>query len=222
MYIPDHFAMSDDAVRALLATPAAGELITSGPDGLVATRLPFAYDPGLGRLVTHMSRVNPQWQHVEGQALVILGGPEGYVPSHWLLTTDDTSVPTWDYVTVHIYGTVFVHTDRQEIVDGLEALTQAFGTAYHDDLRALTMPRDALERLLPAIVGIDVHIERIEAKAKMSQNKTPDQVARAADGFAMAGNSGAAAWLRETSLPRARAKKDLVDGIAAAHGASGD
>jgi len=215
MYVPEHFAMSEDAVRELLATPAAGELVTSGENGLDATRLPFVYDPDTDCLVTHMSRVNPQWQEAAEDALVILDGPQGYVSSQWLLTGADASVPTWNYVTLHVFGKLVVHTDPAKIVAGLQLLTEAFGSAYHDDLRALTMPRAELERLLPAIVGIEVRIERTQAKAKMSQNKTPAQVERVADAFAMAGNKQAAAWMRETSLPRALAKKELVDGIAA-------
>jgi len=215
MYIPEHFALSDQAAQAMLATAAAGELVTSGPDGLEATRLPFAYDPDAGSLITHMARVNPQWQRAGSAALVILGGPEGYVSSEWMLTGDAVSVPSWDYITLHVYGTLVVHTERREILDGLDVLTRAFGAAYHDDLRSPTMPRDALDRLLPAIVGVEVHVERLEAKAKMSQNKPPEQVARIADGFAMAGNKAAATWLRETSLPRALAKQRLLADIAA-------
>ena len=217
MYTPDHFALDDEAIRTLLAAPFAGELITDGPDGLAATRAPFAYDPDageLGTLSTHLGRVNPQWRHAGGDALVILTGPQAYIASEWLLADQQaTPVPTWDYVTVHAWGELVVRTEPDAVAAGLSRLTQAFGRAYHDDFRADRMPSAALEPLLGAMVGVEVRLTRWAGKAKMSQNKPPAVVERIADGLALRGDRDAAAWLRETSLPRARAKRSLLDGI---------
>ena len=217
MYTPDHFALGDEAIRSLLATPFAGELVTNGPDGLAATRVPFVYDPSdgeLGTLCAHLGRVNRQWEHAGGEALVILTGPQAYIASEWQLADQQaTPVPTWDYVTVHAWGELVVHTEPDAIAAGLGRLTREFGRAYHDDFRSDRMPSAALEPLLGAMVGIEVRLTRWEGKAKMSQNKPPTVLERIADGLALRGDQGAAAWLRDTSLPRARAKQSLLEDI---------
>ena len=98
MYVPAHFAMTDDQVRELLRTCEMGELVTHGEDGLHATPLPWLYDEQagpLGTLVTHVARTNPQWQHVNPQvgsgagartseAMVLVRGPDQYVSPGWL------------------------------------------------------------------------------------------------------------------------------------------
>ena len=216
MYVPKHFSMTDEAVRALLGTPSAGDLVTRGPDGMEATHLPFAYDPAAGprgTLVSHMGRINPQWWNADGEAMVILGGPEAYVSSEAMRVRPDTPppIPTWDYVTVHAYGELVVRTKPEQIIPGLILLTQVFGTAYHDRFRAADMDEAELTRSLRSMVGIEIRLTRWVAKAKMSQNKPPEVV----EHIAGAVDQDVAGWLRRYSLPQARAKQRLVDGIAA-------
>ena len=216
MYVPQHFAMTDDAVRALLGTPSAGDLVTRGPDGMEATHLPFAYDPAAGprgTLIAHMGRINPQWWNADGEAMVILGGPEAYVPSETMRTSPEgpAPTPTWDYVTVHAYGDLTVRTKPEEIVPGLIRLTEVFGTAYHDRFRAADMDEATMGRMLRSIVGIEIRLTHWVAKAKMSQNKPPQVVEHIADEV----GEDVATWLRHYSLPRARAKQRVTEGIAA-------
>lgn len=83
MYTPAHFAASEEAIEALLRNSGAANLVTMTPDGLLATLLPFIYDPSVGdhgALQTHMARNNPQWSTpVTGEALMILQGPDAYI-----------------------------------------------------------------------------------------------------------------------------------------------
>ena len=114
MYVPAHFAPDDEAVRELLTGHGAADLITTTADGLAATMLPFIYDADGGTLRGHLARNNDQWRRpVLGEALVIVRGPDAYVSPSWYVTKAEHGrvVPTWNYVTAHVYGRLVVHDD---------------------------------------------------------------------------------------------------------------
>jgi transcriptional regulator len=177
MYIPAHFAMDEAAVHDLLTRHGAANLVTATPRGLLASLLPFIYDPAAGEhgaLLGHLARNNEQWQTpVEGEALVIVRGPDGYVSPSWYPSKAEHGrvVPTWNYVTVHAYGKLTVHDDARW-VDGLVRQL----TDKHEAIRARPWSVDDAPPVfvagqLRAIVGIELAITRIEAKAKLSQNR---------------------------------------------------
>ena len=118
MYIPAHFAADDAAVQELLARHGAADLITLTEDGLLATMLPFAYEPSAGEqgaLYGHVARNNDQWRTPAlGESLVIVRGPDAYVSPSWYAAKAEHGrvVPTWNYVTAHVYGRLVVHDDR--------------------------------------------------------------------------------------------------------------
>jgi transcriptional regulator len=193
LYIPAHFAADDDAVRDLLARHGAADLITLTADGLLATMLPFAYDQGAGRqdsqwgaLLGHVARNNDQWRKpAQGESLAIVRGPDAYVSPSWYAATaeDERVVPTWNYVTAHVYGELVVHDDPAWVEDVVRRLT-----AKHEAARTETAgqapawsvddaPRKFIEGQLRAIVGLELRITRIEAKAKLSQNRPVGDVA---------------------------------------------
>jgi len=121
MYVPAHFAADDDAVRELLARPQAADLITMTDDGLVATFLPFIYDGG--SLLGHVARNNDQWSHpVIGEAMVIVHGPDAYISPGFYASKAEHGrvVPTWNYLTAHVYGELRIHDD----VEWLDALVR--------------------------------------------------------------------------------------------------
>lgn len=210
MYIPGHFAMTPEQVRTVLESGSSGDLVTVGPDGPVATYLPLLFDADggpLGSLIGHVSRVNDQWR-TPGVALFILHGPDDYIESEWLSTPGAPSVPTWNYVTVHAYGRLVVHDDPDWMLGAVRRLSAAHGDASVDDL-----PAAAVDKLLRAIVGVELEITRVDGKAKMSQNKTPAAVGQVIDGLRASGADSTAAWMAEHSLPRAQAKADLLAGI---------
>ena len=117
MYIPAHFAADDATVRELLARHGAADLITLTADGLLATMLPFAYDPAAGEhgtLYGHVARNNDQWRKPAlGESLAIVRGPDAYVSPSWYAAKAEHGrvVPTWNYVTAHVYGRLVVHDD---------------------------------------------------------------------------------------------------------------
>ena len=110
MYVPAHFAAEDAEVRELLTHRGAADLVTAAASGLTATLIPFVYDPTVGKhgaLLGHLARNNDQWrQQMIGEALVIVRGPDAYVSPSWYASKTEHGrvVPTWNYVTAHVYA----------------------------------------------------------------------------------------------------------------------
>ncbi len=182
MYIPAHFAGPDDALTELLDRAGLADLVSVGPDGLAATPLPLLYDPatgGDGALLGHVARNNPHW-HLDGApSMVIVRGPDAYVSPSWYPSKAEHGrvVPTWNYLTVHVYGRLVVHDDPVWV----EALVRRLTDRYEAGRRPPWSPDDAPPRYLAgqlrAIVGVEVAIERVEAKYKLSQNRSEADVA---------------------------------------------
>ncbi len=210
MYIPAHFAAGDAAVRDLLARHGAADLITLTADGLLATMLPFAYEPAAagrrpsewGRCSGHVARNNDQWRKpAQGESLAIVRGPDAYVSPSWYAAKAEHGrvVPTWNYVTAHVYGELVVHDDPAWVEDVVRRLT-----AKHEAARTETAgqapawsvddaPRKFIEGQLRAIVGLELRITRIEAKAKLSQNRPVGDVAGIVAGLTARGEDRSAA-----------------------------
>jgi len=215
MYVPKHFELEADRVAALLATAETAQLVTAHPDGPVATLLPVAYRPatpgsdGLGSLVLHVTRVNSQWKDPHlGDALAILDGPDAYVDPTWVPShAEAPGVPTWNYVTVHCYGDLVVHDDPDWTRGAVAELSARHGydTAQVDP--------EAIERMLRAVVGLELVITRVVAKAKLSQNRAPDDVAGIIAGLGGPTASELAAAMAEISLPHAQARHELIGEI---------
>lgn len=210
MYVPAHFAMTTEQVADVLASAPAGDLVTAGPDGPAATYVPMLHDPEAGEhgaLIGHLSRVNDRWRH-PGPALFIVHGPDDYVEADWLSTPAAASVPTWNYVTVHVHGDLVVHDDPEWKLAAVRRLGAAHGDASVDAMAA-----DAVARMLRAVVGVELRITRLAGKAKMSQNKTPQVVGQVIDGLRETGGEETADWMAQHSLPRAEAKAELLAGL---------
>lgn len=182
MYIPAHFAPDAALVDELLRNHGAADLVTVTPNGLVATMLPFIYvppaDPAAagphGALHGHLARNNPQWKlDAAGESLAIVRGPDAYISPGWYASKAEHGrvVPTWNYVTAHVYGRLVVHDDPVWTEDLVRRLTVKH-EAYRDRPWSVDdAPRAFVEGQLRAIVGVELEITRIEAKAKLSQNR---------------------------------------------------
>jgi transcriptional regulator len=185
VYTPSHFAMPPEDVRALLEAPIAAELITATETGLRATFAPFLFDASLGEhgaLLGHLARNNDQWStSVIGDALVILRGPDAYVTPSWYASKGEHGrvVPTWNYLTAHVYGDLLIHDEPA----WLERLVRALTEKHEQSLVARTggspwsvddAPSAFIAGQLRAIVGVEIRITRIEAKSKLSQNRNVD------------------------------------------------
>jgi transcriptional regulator len=183
MYVPAHFGMDDEDVRALLAGHGAADLVTSTSQGLLATMLPFLFDPDAGEhgaLLGHVARNNPQWREpATGEALVIVRGPDAYVSPSWYASKAEHGrvVPTWNYVTAHVYGQFVVHDDPVWVEELVRRLTAKHEAQRDPAWGVDDAPPRYVAGQLRAIVGVEVRITRIEAKAKLSQNRPEADVA---------------------------------------------
>ena len=203
MYVPAHFAADDAVVRDLLTHHGAADLVTVTGDGLVATLLPFAFDPDdgpHGALLGHVARNNDQWKRpVRGEGLVIVRGPDSYVSPQWYASKAEHGrvVPTWNYVTAHVHGTVEWHDDPAWVEDVVRRLTAKHESALGGQAWAVDdAPRPFVEGQLRAIVGVRVAITRIEAKLKLSQNRPAADAAGVVAGLAARGDAAGAEAVR--------------------------
>ncbi len=179
MYNPGHFAerrpevLAEAISKARLAT-----LVTMGPDGLTASHLPILFDPTAGEFGTvrgHLARANPQWQSFDASvpALLIVQGPEAYVSPSWYPTKAEHGkvVPTWNYVTIHAYGTLSISQDREWLREVVTRLTDREEAARPAPWAVTDAPTDFIDGMLGAIVGIELPLTRVGGKWKMSQNR---------------------------------------------------
>ena len=203
MYIPDHFRPADEDVEALLANIGAADLITATADGLLATMLPLIHeapnaaapDAGAhGRLMGHVARNNRQWKVAPiGEAMVIVRGPDAYISPAWYAAKREHGrvVPTWNYITAHVHGELVIHDDPAWVERNVRALSERHEAARAVPWSVDDAPLPYIEGQLRAIVGIEIRISRIEAKFKLSQNRSTDDVDGAIAGLgAEAGPAG--------------------------------
>lgn len=203
MYIPAHFAADEQAVDDLLTHHGAADLIIATSEGLLATMLPFIYDRGARTLRGHVARNNDQWQRPEiGEALVIVRGPDAYISPAWYPSKAEHGrvVPTWNYVTAHVYGQLVVHDDPVWVEQNVRELTERHEAGREQPWSVDDAPPEFIEGLLRAIVGVELLITRIEAKFKLSQNRPAADVDGVISGLMTDGHEGAAKAVRRARM----------------------
>ena len=178
MYLPKHFAEDDVAeMHALMRANPLATLITHGPDGLNANHIPLLLDAqgACGTLQGHVARANPLWKpgQVEGEVLVVFQGDESYIsPSGYATKAEHGKVvPTWNYAAVHAYGQLTVIDDAAWIFGQVSALTASNEAALPQPWAVTDAPPDYIEKMLGAIVGIEITVTRLLGKWKASQNQ---------------------------------------------------
>jgi transcriptional regulator len=172
MYVPAAFVETDKAkLHEFMRRHGFAVLTSNGEGGLVASHLPLLLDAAAGphgHLLGHMARANPQWRDVRGEVMAVFSGPHAYVSPSWY--EEGGTVPTWNYVAVHAYGTLHVVESRDAL---LEILRRSVTT--YESPRTEPWPFDEaaphVEAMLKAIVGFCIEITRLEGKWKLSQNQ---------------------------------------------------
>ena len=208
MYVPAHFAVDDAAVHELLAHHGAADLITLTDQGLLATMLPFVFDPGAGphgALLGHVARNNDQWRvPARGESLVIVRGADAYISPGWYQSKAEHGrvVPTWNYITAHVYGTLVVHDDPVWVEDLVRRLTTKHESGMAEPWSVDDAPERFVAGQLRAIVGVELGITRIEANAKLSQNRPEADVAGVVAGLRGQGSEQAARDVEEANRSR--------------------
>jgi len=201
MYIPRHFGLEDRAqVSDFVARAGAADLVTFDGTELTATLLPVLWDqdsaseangngggPGYGRLLGHIALANPQWQTAKPgvPALAIVHGPQAYISPGWYAAKREHGrvVPTWNYVTVHFTGPVTFHRDPEWLRGLVTRLTTKYEGQREEPWHVTDAPPAFIDGQLRGIVGVEMTVTRVEAKAKLSQNRGAADRAGAIEGL---------------------------------------
>lgn len=180
MYQPPHFKIEDkDRLQAAMRAHPFALLVTNGIDGPFATQLPLllAADEGeFGTLYGHVAKANPHAKAPdgdEGPALVVFQGEDAYVSPGFYESKREHGkvVPTWNYVTVHAYGRIERFDDPARLLALVTRLTDRHEASRADRWQVSDAPDAYIQSQLKGIVGFAIRIERIEGKAKLSQNR---------------------------------------------------
>jgi transcriptional regulator len=191
MYIPKQFQITDTAwCHALMRAQSFAAMITADDAGVpFATHLPILVDPARGPLGTlrgHVARANPHWRYLSAgrPTLVIFAGAHAYVSPSWYAT--HPSVPTWNYVAVHATGTGALVEDPEPVKTLLADLVRTYESSGPTAWSLEGLPADYLAGMQRGIVAFEIPIERLEGKAKLSQNRDAVDQARTREALAAA------------------------------------
>jgi transcriptional regulator len=191
VYVPSQFEERRlDVLHKLIADNPFGTLVTMNAGGINADHLPFVLDPAAGACGTlraHVARANPLWRDssFDVEALAIFEGANAYVSPSWYPSKqeDGKVVPTWNYMVVHAYGPLRVIDDPAWLRALLERLTDRHESGLAAPWRVADAPPDYIDKLLNAIVGIEIPITRLVGKWKISQNRSAADRAGVAAGL---------------------------------------
>ncbi|MEV7395761.1 FMN-binding negative transcriptional regulator [Aeromicrobium sp. NPDC092404] len=204
MYIPHFNAMDDhDDIRAFVESVGSAEIVTVAPDGTpTATLLPILWSADGGTVVAHMARANPHWRDIRDGArfLAIVAGPQAYISPAWYASKAEHGrvVPTWNYSAVHLTGTARVHDDPAWVREAVTRLTDHHETPRSEPWAVTDAPATYVDKNLRAIVGLELSVERVEAKAKLSQNRSAEDRAGVVAGLRAEGGDPAVADAMQT------------------------
>ena len=171
MYLPRSFQETrEDALQALMRDYPFATVVLAGAAGLSANHLPLELVGN--RLHGHVARGNELAKADGAAVLVVFQGPDAYVSPNWYPSKHETGreVPTWNYAVVHVHGRLRVVEDKAWLRALLERLTERHEAGQPKPWRVDDAPADHTEKMFGAIAGLDIVIERIEGKFKLSQN----------------------------------------------------
>jgi transcriptional regulator len=206
MYLPRQFTVTDLAeIAGFVDAAAAADLVTFDGSRPVATLLPVIWDRppdfgaagDYGRLLGHVALANPQWETAQpgALALAIVHGPQAYISPSWYesKTRHGRVVPTWNYQAVHLTGRLTVHRDPEWLRALVSRLTRRHEEPGPRPWAVTDAPPQYIDGQLKAIVGVEVTITDVEAKNKLSQNRSALDQAGVIEGLRGAPGPGPAA-----------------------------
>jgi transcriptional regulator len=206
MYLPKHHALTDPgAMQAHIEKHPLGAWVCLSDGNLVANHIPFFLDRGSGsqgRLMGHVSRANPVWRLLTSDApsVVMFMGPHAYITPSWYpgKQAHGQVVPTWNYATVHAHGVARAVEDPDWLLDMLQRLTDAQEWPRPTPWRVTDAPSAYIQPMLRAVIGIEITIDRLEGRLKVSQDE------------ALADRQGTVAGLMQEPDTQAQAVAELV------------
>jgi len=194
MYNPAHFRIEDRAEAfALIRDYPLATIIACGPDAPARpeiSSLPLIADPERGLLLGHLSRAN---RLPLGPVICVFNGPQGYVSPSWY-ANPSKDVPTWNYAVVHVQGLARRIEDPERVEAILQAQVRAAESRFEAPWR-YDIPESLRLDLLNGIHGLEIEIERIEAKFKLGQNRDAADRQGAISGLRKTGSGDLAQWM---------------------------
>ena len=209
MYIPRHNEEKRVSVmHELIVSQPLGTLVTLGSSGLFASHIPMILENDgseFGVLKGHISRANTQWRDFVPtvDSLAIFSGHQHYITPNWYPGTKEhgKEVPTWNYVVVHAYGPLKVIEDKDWLLTNVEKLTNIHEAGSPVPWKVSDAPQDYIKSQLNGIIGVEIPIQRLEGKWKVSQNRTEGE------------RKGVIEGLSKLNTPESLAMKALVEEI---------
>jgi transcriptional regulator len=170
MYVPKHYQNHNEAeIRDFIEQNGFGILVTKGDAKLLATHIPIELSADGSKLQGHISKANPQWKNFTSgdEVLSIFTGPHAYISSSWY---DHENVPTWNYIAVHVYGTIEM-IEGERLHASLKTLVDKYERHQEKPVAIESYSEGYFERQLRGLVGFEISISSIEAAYKLSQNR---------------------------------------------------
>jgi transcriptional regulator len=206
MYIPKaNEEKRTPVLHQMIAEHPLAALITLGASGLIASHIPMVLtqdDSPFGILRGHVARANSQWRDLVStvEALAIFTGPEHYISASWYPGKHEhgKEVPTWNYVAVHAYGPLRIVEDPEWLLAHLNSLTNQHEASSRIPWKVADAPPDFIQSLCRGIVGLELPIQRLEGKWKVSQNRSERDKVAVEQG------------LEQLQTPQSLVMKDLV------------
>ncbi len=191
MFVPQHFSVTDENEKLkFIRMHSFGQLISHVDGQIFASHLPLLLSDDGKKLVGHLARANPQWSQLEDQqVLVVFQGPHAYVSPSWY---SQPGVPTWNYQAVHVYGHVQCLHDSERLRQIVEELTRINESEFDSPWQA-----NYDIRQLQGIVGLEIEIEQIQCKYKLSQNRQQQERTDVADQLQKLGELSLAAAMKD-------------------------
>ncbi len=178
MYIPTQYKNSDlEEIKDFIRANSFGILISMGEDKPLGTHIPLELEKGAeGKdvIVSHMARANTQWRNFKQnqEVLCIFNGPHSYVSSSWY---KDEEVPTWNYIAVHVYGTIEI-LEEPEVLATMVRLVDKYEQHEKKPLSVANLSTKTM-RQIKGVVGFKITITDIQATYKLSQGREQDHPA---------------------------------------------
>lgn len=212
MYLPEHFHETrDDELLRIVGAHPLGALVVHGSGGLDANHVPFLVDEADGRpraLLAHVARANPLWQEAKDgdEALVIFRADDAYISPNWYPSKQEspTHVPTWNYQVVHVHGRLRIRDDERFVRSVVARLTRTHEgrTGAAKPWKMTDAPPEYIDRMLSAIVGLEIEIVKIVGKSKLGQNRESRDRLGAADALRERGEAGLATAMANAAIAK--------------------
>ena len=183
MYLPRHYAVTDkQQLHGFIKENGFGIMFSGNGPEPVASHLPFILDEIAGEhgtLLSHMAGANRQWRHADGQqVLTVFQGPHTYVSPTWYQAQE--TVPTWNYVAVHVYGTLRVVQDQERLQSIMAQITDYYEASLPQPWQA-EFTSEYAKQMVKRIVVFEIEIGKMQGKWKLNQNHPEERRRKVVD-----------------------------------------